>query len=162
MSAQCVELNFLSSAVDKKTLIRIGVSILPFYSFKLLKWNVNEVKSQNGQRVCTRNKANKTSFLSVMGEKERLDNDVPDNLATPRYKHLITSLLFSHKHSKDQVTKNKIFTRWTYHDNCLFFQFCHINSLPLLKRNKARCYDTVNLICSAMFHFFILYRFSQG
>ena len=91
MSAQCVELNFLSSAFDKKTLIRIGVSILPFYSFKLVKWNVNEVKSQNSQRVCTRNKAKKTSFLSVMGDKEHLDNDVPDDLATPCYKHLITS-----------------------------------------------------------------------
>ena len=74
-------MNFLSSAVDKKTLIRIGVSILPFYKFKLLKWNVNEIKSQNGQKVCTRNKANKTSFLSVMGEKEHLGKDVPDNLA---------------------------------------------------------------------------------
>lgn len=56
-----------------------------------MELNLNEVKSQNGQRVCTRNKANKTSFLSVMGEKEHLDNDVPDNLVRPCYKHLITS-----------------------------------------------------------------------
>ena len=110
-SAQCVELNFLSSAVDKKTLIRIGVSILPFYKFKLLKWNVNEIKSQNGQKVCTRNKANKTSFLSVMGEKEHLDKDVPDNLARLCYKHLITSCFSVTNIAKTKSRKKRIFTR---------------------------------------------------
>lgn len=104
-------MNFLSSAVDKKTLIRIGISILPFYKFKLLKWNVNEIKSENGRKVCTRNKANKTSFLSVMGEKEHLDKDVPDNLASLCYKHLITSCFSVTNIAKTKSRKKRIFTR---------------------------------------------------